>query len=250
MKYVKATINSVEYYLQELPDGTWSVLAEAPSYPGVYPVTVTAEAQNGLVVIVGYDDAELGEYLRLLVLGEPRTQLLPYLPLYSRQSGTYQELMKTVGLELDRFRNEIQTILDDAFVLSAAEDRIEQMEKDLSIIPAGTLEQRKTYIISILRGQGKLNEARIKSIVSAFTGGDAIVTFANSSLMVRILSPALGDVYRFPDVERSLRERVPAHIGLNVIRYYSTWGDVKENFSSWATVASLADWKEVKNYLP
>lgn len=249
MKYVKVTIDSTDMYLQELTDGTWSVLSEAPSYPGVYPITVEIQTTNGTIVIVGDDDPELGEILKLLVLGEPRTQLMPYLPPYLQQSETFKAIMKASGVELDRLQDGIQVIIDDAYILSATEARIEEWERRLKIIPAGTLAQRKSFIISTLRGQGKLNEARIKSIVNAFTGGDALATFANSTLLVRILAPALGDVYLYPDVERSLKTKIPAHIGLIVQRYYSSWADIKTNYADWNAVASLNDWKALKYYI-
>lgn len=250
MKYVKVTVNGQEKYLQELPDGTWSVMNEAPSYPGLYPVTVEIQGNNGITVIVGDDDPELGEFLRLMVSGEPRNQLISYMPLYLRQSEVFKDLLKTAGIELDRLQDSTQVIIDDAYIYSASEARVVEWEKALRIIPAGTLAQRKSFIVSIIRGQGKLNEDRIKHIVNAFTGGDALVSFANSTLLVRILAPALGDVYLYPDVERSLKTKVSAHITLQVQRFYSTWADVKENYTSWADVANLKDWNTLKNYIP
>lgn len=249
MKYVKVMINNEDIYLEELSDGIWSVLSEAPSYPGAYPITVTVESNGGTITIVGDDDAELGAFLKLLVTGEPRHQLMDYLPPYLQNSTIFKAIMKTEGIELDRLQDSIQVIIDDAYILTATEARIEEWEKALGIIPTGTLAQRKSYIISILRGQGKLNESRIKSIVEAFTGGDAEVTFASSTLTVKVLAPALGDVYLYPDVERSLRAKIPAHITLVVQKYYSTWEGVSTNFGSWTDVAAFADWTALKNYV-
>lgn len=250
MKYVKVTINGQEIYLEELPDGTWSIMSEAPSYPGIYPVTVEVQISNGVIVILGDDDPELGDILRLLVLGEPRTQLIKYLPLFLQQPALFKTLFRSDGIEIDRLKDSIQIIIDDAYILSATEARVSSWEKALDIVPAGTVAQRKSFIISYLRGQGKLNEARIKLIVNAFTGGDALVSFANSEILVRVLAPDLGDVYLYPDVERSLKTKIPAHVGLTVQRYYSSWSDVKINYASWADVANLADWKTLKNYIP
>ena len=76
-----------------------------------------------------------------------------------------------------------------------------------------------------------------------------MVSFENSVINVKVLPPNNGEVYRFPDVERALKPLVPAHLGLSVMRYYSTWGDIKNNFGSWDTVERSENWNEIKNYI-
>lgn len=250
MVYVKVTIAGEDIYLEETAPGIWSILTEAPSYPGVYPITVTVKNEAGSITIIGYDDATLGEILKLLVAGEPRTRLIQYLPPFLQSSSVYRGLFQAAGNEVDWLQDTIQVIIDDAYILSATEARIKEWEKALQIIPSGTLSQRKTFIISILRGQGKLNEARIKNIVKAFTGGDAIVNLIHSALDVKVLSPDAGDIYLFPDIERALLRRVPAHIGLTVQRWYSSWKDIKQNYAEWTTVSGVGTWQNLKDYIP
>lgn len=250
MKYIKVTVDGTDFYLQELYDGTWAVMQEAPSYPGIYPVTVEVVQENGVVLVIGDDDPVLGEFLKLLVLGESRSELIKYLPPFLQEFIQFQSLMKSEDHEIDRLQDSIPVIFDDSYILTASSERIIEWEKKLNINPVGTLAQRKSFIISHLRGQGKLNEQRIKYIVNAFTGGDSIVNFTGSTILVKILVPANGDIYLFPDVERALNPKIPAHIALQVQRFYSTWADVKTDFASWSTIGNLTDWKELKNYIP
>ena len=177
-------------------------------------------------------------------------RLIGYLPDYWHKSEEMQEILESDGIEIEQLLNKARSIYGDSFILTASESRVKEWEQDLKIIPTGTLEQRRLMILSVLRGAGKLNEPKIKKIVNTFTGGDAIVTFADSTINVQVLPPNNGEVFLFPDIERSISPRKPAHIGLVVERFYSTWGDIKEQFSSWEDLLnSKADWKAVYNHI-
>ena len=177
-------------------------------------------------------------------------RIMGYLPDYWHKSEEMQEILESDGIEIERLLNKARSIYGDSFILTAGESRVKEWEQDLKIVPTGTLEQRRLMILSVLRGAGKLNEAKIKGIVNAFTGGDSIVTFADSTINVQVLPPDNGEVFLFPDIERSISPRKPAHIGLVVERFYSTWGDIKNQFTSWADLKeSKADWKAVYNHI-
>lgn len=249
---VKVRIDGQDIYLEQQTNGTWEKLSTAPAYGGVYPATITVEADNGSITIIGSDDPELGELLRLIVLGKSiaAQRMLEYLPIFLREVPEIQAILESQGHEVDRFRDNIKIVINDAYILSASESRIQEWEQKLKIIPAGTLEQRKQFLLAVLRGQGKLNETKIKTIVKTFTGGDAVVTFENSTLGVKILPPDAGDIYLFPDVERALSPRIPAHIGLIVRRWYCVWADIKQNYTDWTSVSQAGSWQDVKNYIP
>lgn len=190
--------------------------------------------------------------LRLVVAGKSiaGARMMDYLPKYWHESPQMQRILESDGLEVDRLLNVIVSIYTDAFILSAGESRIMEWEQDLKIVPTGTLEQRRLFVLSKLSGQGKLNEGTIKTIVKAFTGGDCIVTFENSEIRIKVLPPNNGEVYLFSDVERSIKPRKPAHLGLVVERYYSTWGDIKEQFGGWASLSNgKVDWKAVYHHI-
>ena len=177
-------------------------------------------------------------------------RMMNYLPDYWRKSAEMQEILESDGIEIAQLLNKARGIYGDSFILTASESRIKEWEQDLKLVPTGTLEQRRLMVLSVLRGAGKLNEAKIKGIVNAFTGGDSIVTFADSTINVQVMPPNNGEVFLFPDIERSINPRKPAHIGLVVERFYSTWGDIKEQFDSWEDVrTSKADLKAVYNHI-
>lgn len=177
-------------------------------------------------------------------------RMMNYLPDYWHKSAEMQEILESDGIEIAQLLNKARSIYGDSFILTASESRIKEWEQDLKLVPTGTLEQRRLMVLSVLRGAGKLNETKIKGIVNAFTGGDSIVTFADSTINVQVMPPNNGEVFLFPDIERSINPRKPAHIGLVVERFYSTWGDIKEQFDSWGELsAEKADWKAVYNHI-
>lgn len=252
MKYVKVTVDNRDIFLEQQHDGTWETRTKAPSYAGVYPVTVEIQGDSGQIVYFGYDDETLGEFLKLIVEGKSisGTRLLGYLPPVIQDYQEIKEIMESQGNEVDRLLDSMNIIISDSFILESSESRIEEWEKRLKISPNGTLSQRRSFILSVLRGIGKLNEQKIKNMVRAFTGGDATITFSESVLDVKILPPANGDVYLFPDVERALLPRIPSHIELMVRRWYSSWNDVKNNYVDWNAILTMGSWGEVKKYIP
>lgn len=226
----------------------WIVTSVAPDTEGVYPVTLTVTTTNGGVHTYTVNDAEFGEYLNLYVTNHT-SNLIKHLPHFLQEVLEFQELFHPIDDEIDILFPYIESIFAEVIIMYCSEERIKEWERELHIVPTGTLEERRYFIKATLRGSGKLNEAKIKSVVDAFTGGDAIVTFEDSTIIVKVLPPNNGEMYRFPDVERALKPLIPAHLGLSVIRYYSTWSDIKNNAASWETVAQLADWNEVKNWI-
>jgi hypothetical protein len=176
------------------------------------------------------------------------TKLLVYLPPFYNGVLEMEQLLASEDAEFNEAAGFNVWLVDQSTITRADENRISEWEKLLQIAPMGTLEQRRMMVIATLRGKGKLNEAKIKQIVESFTGDtDAEVTFANSTLRVRILPPDNGEIFLFPDVERTLLPLIPAHIRLKVERWYCTWGDIKSNKTDWQAVYDdFTTWNDVK----
>ncbi len=183
-------------------------------------------------------------------MGDNMRELIKELPPYWWEIPEMVSIQNALQSELIELESGFDRIIWDTFIDTASEERISQWEKRLSIVPMGSLEQRRLYLKSVIRGFGKLNEEKIRSIVNALTGGDAIATFEDGVIIVKVLPPNNGSVFLFPDVERSLEPRKPAHLGLRVVRYYSTWGVIANRFADWQEVEEHFDnWSGVKNYL-
>lgn len=227
----------------------WVVTSVAPDTEGVYPVTLTVTTSKGNTHTFTADDAEFSQYLNLYVSNRS-TNLIEYLPHFLHEVVELQETFRPIDYEIDILFPYIESLYAEAVITYCSEERIRQWEKDLHITPMGTVEERRYFIKAMLRGGGKLNEAKIKSVVDAFTdGGDARVLFEDSTIIVQVLPPNGGEVYRFPDIERALKPLIPAHLDLSVIRWYSTWDDIATQQTSWESVAQFANWDELKDWV-
>lgn len=227
----------------------WVVTSVAPDTEGVYPVTLTVTTTRGNTHTFTADDAEFSRYLNLYVSNRS-TNLIEYLPHFLHEVVELQETFRPIDYEIDILFPYIESMYAEAVVSYCSDERIKEWEKDLHITPIGTIDERRLYIKAMLRGGGKLNEAKIKSVVNAFTGGgDARVLFEDSTIIVQVLPPDDGEVYRFLDVERALKPLIPAHLNLLVERYYSTWGDVSTQHTSWDSVTRFGDWGSVRKWV-
>lgn len=179
-----------------------------------------------------------------------QADLIRFVPDFLREISELKAIYSTENPEINALYEVIELVFDDKLIMHCSAERVAQWEKALNIVPQGTLEERRYYIKGVLNGVGKLNEAKIKEVVRSFTGGESIVTFSDSTINIRVQPPNNGEQFRFPDVERALKPRVPAHLGLNVERYYSTWKDIKNGFGSWNAVKEqLSNWNAVKNWI-
>ena len=226
----------------------WYVSSVAPNTEGIYPIALTVTTDKGNTYTYTTDDAEFSEYLKLYVTNHS-SKLIEYLPHFLHEVKEFKAIFNAEDDEINILYPSIESIFAEAIIMYCSEGRVAEWEKALKVVPQGTLEERRYFIKALLRGSGKLNETKIKSIVEAFTGGEAIVSLEDSTVVVKILPPNNGEVYRFLDVERALKPLIPAHLGLSIIRYYSTWGDIKNNYTNWNAVAQTANWKEVRNWI-
>ena len=155
-----------------------------------------------------------------------------------------------VGHELDNARARGALLNNNAFLFWMDESRLAEWENALEIdVPENsTVEERRNIIIAKIRGQNKFNVSNIKSIVKTFTGGDAEVTVADGVISVKVLPPNNGQLYNQSALVWELKNKIPAHMQLNIERYYSTWGDVKNNETSWQSIRSgYTNWGALKD---
>ncbi len=259
--YIKYTIDGRTYELINNGDGTWSRTLNAPDIAGRYDLLLEI-GQDGIVTYIDSKDPRYTFYLDVIKEIERRTDLIKYLPDTLQDIEEFKAITDTENLELDILYDEINKINLDIFIRTASNEKITRIENFLGIKGLGTLEQRKSYLLTLFQKGKKLNETVIKEVANTITGSDCIVTFFAADevdnpypgygvLQVQVLSPDNNKDYRYDDIFRALKPMVPAHIKLLVIKYFATWEDIRNNFADWnAIAANMADWQAVKNYIP
>ena len=251
MKYVRIAVDGKIYNLVETADGSWTVTNKAPLAAGDYVMAVTLTTESGQEITLDTTDEELLKAVTLLVrdgVTEGGIRMLDYYPEVIKRILEFQSLMLTEGFEIDFLKTDVNTIVNEAWLLTMSESRIIEWEQLLNLTPLSdeSLEDRREKIIATIRGRGKLNTEKINSIVGAFTnGGTAISYIEDSTLYVKVQPPIGNKQYKFNNVEKALQALIPGHLKLVVVRDYATWGEVKDNFASWSNIASLESWNDL-----
>ena len=181
-----------------------------------------------------------------------KERMMSYFPQVISMIKEFQVIVDTEAPELSNIHNEMNNVLDNAYLHTMNEERIRQWEEilDINVLSDSTIEDRRDVIIARLRGQGKLNSALINTIVNTFTGGSANSWVENSILHVEVTPPPGNKEYKFENIERELQNKVPAHLGLSVIRNYYTWGEVTTTVKTWGDVKNtFGTWEEVLLYV-
>lgn len=258
--YIKYTVDGKTYSMVNNGDGTWSRDGTAPNIAGNYLLTFTI-SENGIVTYVDSSNSLYETYLKVVVEAERVAYLEKLVPDFLLEMKEFAELFDIENESFDDLYSSLEGLKSDIFIITASGGMVARLEDFMRLKGLGTLEQRKNYILSLIRKGNKLNEAVIKNIANAITGSDCIIKFFASGelnnpdpgygyLRVQVLSPDNGKDYRYSDIARALAPLIPGHIKLAVIKYFATWTDVIGSFNDWSAIAAMTEWAAVKDYIP
>ncbi|MFT4146695.1 MAG: DUF2313 domain-containing protein [Mobilitalea sp.] len=258
--YIRYTLVGKTYHLIDDGDGTWSKEINAPQVAGNYSL-IFEVSENGIVSIIDSTDSRYETYLKIIEKLEQSVNLADDIPDFLQDIMEFNVIYDIENPLLDKLHFDTEKVKNDMFITSSSNDSITRLEKFLKIKGQGTLEQRKSYLISLLQKGKKLNEQRIKNIANTITGSDCIITFYAADeldnpeqgyglIRVQVLSPDNSKDYRYEDIARALKVLVPGHIKLLVIKYFSTWSDVISEYNSWLEIKGAGEWQTIKDYIP
>jgi hypothetical protein len=258
--YIKYTLDGKTYQLIPNGDGTWSRDETAPKVSGNYSLLFEV-SDNGYVSFIDSSLPQYEYYLSVIESIERRVFLEKYVLKEVAELKEFTCIFDAENEVLDQSNDDLQTITNDMLIKTASNDMITDIENFLEIKGQGTLDQRKYYLMSIFSRSKKFNEARIKEIVTTLTGAECAVFFYSESdvenpnpgkgfLQIKVLSPDGSKDYLYSDVERSIAPLVPSHLQLAVVRFFSTWYDIIDNYASWDAIRTAQNWDTIKSYIP
>ena len=190
--------------------------------------------------------------MAVLVLSAKR--MMEYLPPFWHEYAEMQQILQNEGLELDDLDDSSNCILNDAFILTMGESRIEEWEAWLKLPPNGTLDDRRMAILSYFAVITKMTRESIEVLVaSLYSNARAEVIFKNSTVSITIkpLPDHDADELDFQRLLDQLKLRKPCHITLFTERWYCTWGDIKNGFNSWQALKDdRTNWQHVIQFIP
>lgn len=189
--------------------------------------------------------------MAVLVLSAKR--MMEYLPPFWHEYAEMQQILQNEGLELDDLDDSSNCILNDAFILTMGESRIEEWEAWLKLPPNGTLDDRRMAILSYFAVIAKMTRESIEVLVaSLYSNARAEVIFKNSTISITIkpLPDHDSDELDFQRLLDQLKLRKPCHITLFTERWYCTWGDIKNGFNSWQALKDdRTNWQHVIEFI-
>ncbi|PAF31532.1 putative phage tail protein [Paenibacillus sp. 7516] len=152
--------------------------------------------------------------------------LLP--PLYENVLEM-QLLTETEGEELEKLASGLEGVLDQ-FYPESATWALERYEQDLQIPtnPAKPEEQRRSVIISKMRGSGKVSGSMLKNVAQAYESGgiDVSVDSGEYHIIIRFID-TLGLPPNLDDLKAAVEDIKPAHMTVEYRLRYLTIAEVE-----------------------
>jgi Uncharacterised protein conserved in bacteria (DUF2313) len=181
-----------------------------------------------------------------LVMTSPRaSEMLSHLPEFYATSRIMRSIMQAQGEELDSLYQALDEILNQYFVPTATWGlEIWERELGIQIDNAKPVDQRRSVILSKLRGIGTVTVSLIKSIAEAYDGGTVEVSEVPEEYKFTVtFVDTRGVPPNIDDLKAAIEEIKPAHLAVEYAFTYSTWGELKP--FTWGTLKNYT-WGDIK----
>ena len=157
-------------------------------------------------------------------------ELTQYVPKRYWDNDEVQKLIyEKLTNRLNWLEGIFEEIVNNAYIEDMNEEALSKLEKEFKIKPDGemTLEDRKDFLLSILRGIGVTNVEKLKTIAKTYECGDieVIQNYSSYSIIIKFVS-VLGIPKRLNDLKKAIEKVVPCHLGISYEFKYNTLNDL------------------------
>ncbi|HEX3075033.1 MAG TPA: putative phage tail protein [Ignavibacteriales bacterium] len=149
-------------------------------------------------------------------------------------------IVETEAVELELLNARVSDALDQFFVTTATWG-IDSYEVDCGIIPDALkpIDQRRSVVKSKLRGAGVTTKSLIENVAEAYSNGDVEVTEDNPNYNVIIkFVGTLGIPPNMDDLERSIRDIIPAHLQYTLEYRFVTYSALNATYANYDAVVA------------
>lgn len=179
-------------------------------------------------------------------------ELMKYLPDFYQSSVVMQTIMQAIGSELDSVTYTLSDILQQFFVETATWGL--DMWEEMLGIPlqySKPFEQRRSLIISKIKGIGTVNISLLVNVVNSYVNGKVVIIDNPESYSFTVkFCDIRGIPPNFDDVKAVIEEIKPAHLVVNYQFTYTLVGDlirwgikVSDLIENHVTVGGLVTWQ-------
>lgn len=175
-------------------------------------------------------------------------RIMQYLPPYYQESRVMKAIAEAQGSEVVSLWTTLDEILKQFYVETATEWGLDLWEQMLGLTSyAGKpLDQRRSRIISKLRGMGGVTVSLIKNVAESYTYGTVEVTENPTEYSFTItFVEKHGIPPNFDDLKAAIEEIKPAHLAVNYVLRYLIWDELDAAALTWdALDAKGLTWDE------
>ena len=157
-------------------------------------------------------------------------ELTQYVPKRYWDNDEVQKLIyEKLSNRLNWLEGIFEEIVNNAYIKDMNEEALSKLEKEFKIKPDSetTLENRKEFLLSILRGIGVTNVERLKNIAKSYDCGDieVIQNYSSYSIIIKFVS-VLGIPKRLNDLKKAIEKVIPCHLGVSYEFKYNILQDL------------------------
>ena len=157
-------------------------------------------------------------------------ELTQYVPKRYWDNDEVQKLIyENLSNRLNWLEGIFEEIVNNAYIKNMNEESLSKLEKEFKIKPDSemTLEDRKDFLLSILRGIGVTNVEKLKTIAKTYECGDieVIQNYSSYSIIIKFVS-ILGIPKRLNDLKKAIEKVVPCHLGISYEFKYNILNDL------------------------
>ncbi len=161
--------------------------------------------------------------------------ILKFINKIFRNDVITKHIAKISKTNLENIEIKITDVKNNIF-LDTSTWGLEIYEKELNLeyIEDKSIDERKSIIMAKWRGAGKLTLELIQDTVKAYTNNSVTVRF--NGTIILDFSNKIGKPKDVNSLIKSIEDIKPAHLGIEYIFKYRTWGDLKK-----------FNWNSIKN---
>lgn len=177
-----------------------------------------------------------------------------YVPDYLKEAQSYKVILEAEGPELDAIETNLADVLKQFYVETATEEGLSRWEEfvGLSSYAGKPLDQRRSRIISKLRGYGTVTVNLIRNVAESYVYGTVEVTEnpAAYSFTIKFVDPR-GIPPNLDDLKAAIEEIKPAHLSVEYQFTYTVWGELNTFGKTWGDLNTLGlTWEQLKTWRP
>jgi len=168
-------------------------------------------------------------------------EMMTYLPAFYATSRIMSSSIDSQGVEMDSFWQALDETLAQYFVTTATWG-LDQWEQELGIPTelAKPVDQRRSVILSKIRGIGSVTIGLIKSVAEAYDGGTVDVTVQPELYQFTVkFIDTLGIPPNLDDLKEAIEEIKPAHLAVEYEFTYYLYSDLASSGKTYGEITSF-----------